>query len=179
MKIGVVSDTHDHIETYGTIANLFQQKQVEMIIHCGDWISPFSVASFVKTMHKVMPGMPIQGVFGNNDGDIYNCIRIVESENLEVIIQKEILQLEIDSKKIAVYHGTDEPLVEALLKSNVYAAVFRGHTHIPVNGMEGTTLHLNPGTVCSFSNGQLLKNASVAVYDSSTNSAELLFFPRS
>lgn len=178
MKIGVVSDTHDHIETYGTIANLFQQKKVEMIVHCGDWISPFSVALFVKTMHKVMPQVPVQGVFGNNDADIYSTIQIVESESLEVLIQKELLELEIDGKKIAVYHGTEEKIVEALLKSTIYNAVFRGHTHIPENSMEGSTLHLNPGTVCSYSNGQILKNASVAVYDSATNSAELLFFPR-
>jgi putative phosphoesterase len=178
MKIGIISDTHDHVQTYGLVGNLFKDRQVEMIIHCGDWISPFSVALFARVLEKTCPNVPIQGVFGNNDGDIYRIIEVLEKEDIHVLIQKDVLELELGKRKIAVYHGTEEVLVQALLQCGTYDAVFRGHTHVPVTEMVGKTLHVNPGTVSSYSQGNILKNVSVAIYDSETNQAELVFFPR-
>lgn len=178
MKIGIVSDTHDHVDVFGKVGTFFKEKNVGMIIHCGDWCSPFAVALFTKVMNKMCPAIPIEGVFGNNDGDIYHTIQLVETEELAVAIQKDILEIEQDGKKIVVYHGTEEAIVQALLKSGSYDAVFRGHTHVANVETIGKTLHVNPGTVSGYSNGTILQNVSVAIYDSANNTAELIFFPR-
>jgi len=36
MKIGVVSGTHDRLESLLQVKQIFKAAQVEMIIHCGD-----------------------------------------------------------------------------------------------------------------------------------------------
>lgn len=178
MKIGVVSDTHDHVEVFDKVAQIFQQNGVGMVVHCGDWVAPFAVARFAKVMLGALPNIPIQGVFGNNDGDHYHIIQVLEQEGLAVGIEKDILEIPVEGGTIAVYHGTEEKIVNALIGFGQYKAVFRGHTHVPGIAMSGSTLHLNPGTVSSFSQGQILKQGSVAIYTAETNSGELVYFDR-
>jgi hypothetical protein len=178
MIIGVVSDTHDHVDIFGKVGAVFKERNVEMIVHCGDWCAPYSVALFTKVMQKMCPNAPIQGVFGNNDGDIYRTIMTLEEQELQVAIQKDILEFDIDSKKIAVYHGTEEAIVQALIASGTYQAVMRGHTHVAGIEAVGEVLHINPGTVSSYSNGSILEKVSVAIYDTNQHKAELLYFPR-
>ncbi|MFW5703445.1 MAG: YfcE family phosphodiesterase [Patescibacteria group bacterium] len=178
MKIGVIADTHDHVDIFGKVGTVLKDRGVEMIVHCGDWCAPYSVALFAKVMNKMCPNVPINGVFGNNDGDIYRIIQTVESEELAVFIQRDIMELEEDGKKIAIYHGTEEAIVNALLNSGNYQVVMRGHTHVGSIDSVNNTLHINPGTVSSYSNGTILDKVSIAVYDTVAHQAELIFFPR-
>ncbi len=178
MIIGVVSDTHDHVDIFGKVGAVFKERNVEMIVHCGDWCAPYSVALFTKVMQKLCPNAPIQGVFGNNDGDIYRIIMTLEEQELQVAIQKDLLEITAEDKKIAVYHGTEEAIVQALIASGTYQTVMRGHNHVAHIEAVENVLHINPGTVSSYSNGTILEKASVAIYDSAAHKAELIYFPR-
>ena len=61
MLIGVVSDTHNNIKNIKRIIDLFNEAQVELVIHTGD----ISKAETLKVFSSL--NCPLRGVFGNND----------------------------------------------------------------------------------------------------------------
>lgn len=72
MIIGVLSDTHDRLDSLKLAIEVFKKNHVEEIVHCGDWISPFTLEylDYITGDFKI----PIQSVFGNNEGDIRRII---------------------------------------------------------------------------------------------------------
>ncbi|HNR26026.1 MAG TPA: metallophosphoesterase family protein, partial [Methanobacteriaceae archaeon] len=46
MLIGIMSDSHDHIEAIRMVVNFFNQKKVDLVLHAGDLISPFTASEF-------------------------------------------------------------------------------------------------------------------------------------
>ena len=63
MKIGVIADTHDNLPKMARAVELFNRAGVELVLHAGDFVSPFTSKEFGKLQAKLI------GVFGNNDGD--------------------------------------------------------------------------------------------------------------
>ena len=66
MKIGIISDSHDHIENIKRGIQILRKDEVELIIHLGDYVNPNSVRAFEGT------GLTV--IFGNNDGDKFRII---------------------------------------------------------------------------------------------------------
>lgn len=157
MKVGVISDTHDHVIHIEQIVLKFKELQIDTLLHAGDYCSPFTIPPFQD--------FNFIGVFGNNDGDHYRLIQKFREIGGE--IHNEFHEMEIDGKKIALYHGTREPIKEALIGCGKYDLVVSGHNHIPVNEMYGNTLSFNPGTAHGFG-----KRATIGVYDTTTAEAE-------
>jgi putative phosphoesterase len=62
MKIGIISDTHDNIENILKAVKEFNNRNVEIVLHAGDFVSPIAVESFA--------GIKLIGILGNNDTDI-------------------------------------------------------------------------------------------------------------
>jgi uncharacterized protein len=164
MKIGVISDTHDQQELILQCVQKLNEANVGLVIHCGDWVSPFILHSF-KGLH-----MPMKGVFGNNDGDKFRHLKFSQDLNLDVAYEDRFLELVVDHRKIAVFHGGYQGIVQALVACGTYDAVFHCHTHKKVNEMVGKTLSLNPGSMMRMTGGESL-GASFAIYDTATNSA--------
>ncbi len=167
MKIGVISDTHDQYENILKTVKILNEQRVELTIHCGDWVSPFAV-QFFRDLQS-----PIKGVFGNNDGDRFMHLTRAKESNVNIQFEERVLKIEIDKRKIFVYHGDYEDVTDALVMSAKYDAVFHGHTHISVNKTIGKTLSLNPGTLMPFTNDRT-KGASFAIYDTRSNTAEFI-----
>ena len=46
MKIGVISDTHDQQELILQCVQKLNEADVGLVIHCGNWVSPFILHSF-------------------------------------------------------------------------------------------------------------------------------------
>lgn len=164
MKIGVVSDTHDQRSQILKAIDIFNKEKVGLVVHCGDWVAPFSAARFAALK------CPVKGVFGNNDGD-RNLHRQRNGGFIEYYDEK--IELAVEGRKIFVTHGHIPQMVENALKSGKYDAVFSGHTHVAHVKMEGRTLWLNPGTLVDETNSEI-KGMSVAIYDAATNTAELV-----
>lgn len=164
MKIGVISDTHDQRLPILKAIEIFNKEKVSMVVHCGDWVAPFSAARFSSLK------CPIKGVFGNNDGD-----RKMHSERNGSFIEynDETMELAVDGRKVFVTHGHIPQLVEKALKSGKYDAVFSGHNHTAHVKIEGKTLWLNPGTLVDETNDRI-KGMSVAIYDTATNTARII-----
>ena len=62
MKIGLISYTHDYIRNIQRAIREFNDKNVDIAIHVGDFTDPITIESF--------KGVKLVCVLGNNDTDI-------------------------------------------------------------------------------------------------------------
>ena len=76
MKIGIMSDSHDHIENVKKSIAVFKEKNVDYVIHLGDIVNPNSVIA--------MKGIKVIAIFGNNDGDTFRLVKAFNSVNGEI-----------------------------------------------------------------------------------------------
>jgi uncharacterized protein len=164
MKIGVISDTHDQGANIRRAVEYFNQENVALVVHCGDWVAPF-ILYFFQGLKA-----PLRGVFGNNDGDKFRHLAFKSRWGLDLEYEERFLELELDTRHLAVFHGDYSGLVEGLVTCGKYDAVFHGHTHQRVNEHHGKTLSLNPGSLMEETSPSV-KGASFAIYDTVTNSA--------
>ncbi|KPU62346.1 phosphodiesterase [Thermococcus sp. EP1] len=140
MLIGIMSDTHDNLPAISKAIEVFNNAGVDLVLHAGDYIAPFVKKEFSKL------NAPLKGVFGNNDG---------EREGLKntIGVKDELLEIDADGLRIIVLHGTEEKIVEAFVKSQLYDVVIRGHTHKYEIRETGRSIVLNPGEVCGYVSG--------------------------
>ena len=168
MLIGIISDTHDNARNLLKAVELFNKKNVGLVIHCGDWVSPF-MPPFTKGLKcKVI------SVFGNNEGDKFNFLTWGKVKEIGVEFHNDCFEKEIDGRKIAAYHGQSEILLNGLIESQKYDAVFSGHNHKASVEKKGKTLHVNPGSISGVCVTDLSDEITVAVYDTKTNNAEIV-----
>ena len=140
--IGIMSDSHDHMEAIGDSVDVFNQAGAELVIHAGDLIAPFTARAF-KNLQS-----PLEAIFGNNDGER----RGLRAAYAKLCALEDFKELEVDGRKIAVIHGTNESMVDALRKSGKYDLVIRGHTH-RTEIVKGQTMVINPGETCGYVSG--------------------------
>lgn len=159
MKVGLISDSHDHVPHIKRAVEIFQQEQVELVLHAGDYCSPFTIPLF--------EGLPLKGIFGNNDGDHYLLMKKFRAINAE--LAGYFLEIEAGGAEIAVYHGTDAPITAALQECGRYDVVVSGHTHEQVQKKVGNTLALNPGSAHGFDD-----QAGIALLDTGALEVEFI-----
>lgn len=165
MKIVILSDIHDNIWNLEKVLNQVINN-VDRTILCGDYCSP---STFKKATEKFKVAYC---VWGNVDGEKVKITEEIYKNKIEhVKLLGNFGEINIDGKKIAFTHYPD--IAKTSAHSNLYDAVFHGHTHEVLNEKVEKTLLLNPGAVCGFSNGNPSK-ATFAIYDTSTNSAEII-----
>lgn len=149
MKIGIISDTHDHLDNLRKAMEVFKNEEVSYLIHCGDFVAPFTLPILSQL------GVPFLGVFGNNDGERL-LLRERSKDFGEIKVHPAFLELE--GRKLVIMH--EPALQSALANSGEYDAVLVGHTHKP-EIIEGKCLIINPGEAC----GWLTGKATVAILD--------------
>lgn len=160
MFLGILSDTHEHLENIGKAKKIFESRGASPVIHLGDYCAGPSV--------RAMEGMKVIGILGNNDGDplrIQKCFREIGGE-----FRSFFCVLEFDGLKIACYHGTENEITEALVASGRYDIVLSGHTHHSSLRTVGKTLALNPGSAHGFEE----EAPMIAVLDTETKMAEIV-----
>ncbi|QEE17591.1 metallophosphoesterase [Promethearchaeum syntrophicum] len=172
MKIGVLSDSHDHLDNIKKVIDIFLQQKVEKIIHCGDIVAPFVVRVMGELEGKDIEAI---GVYGNNDGERRGLIKIL-GEIMK--IKGDFHEVRWNDKKIAIYHGTDKRLLDSVIQSQNYDLVLCGHTHQVRIEQQGKTVILNPGETC----GYLFGKATCAIVDLAiepfdTKSIEIINIP--
>ncbi|MBS7247581.1 MAG: metallophosphoesterase [Candidatus Jordarchaeales archaeon] len=161
MIIGVMSDSHDNMEAIRRAVEFFNSEGVELVVHAGDIISPFTIRAFREL------ACPIKAVTGNNDGDFLSLRKLFDGKGE---ISSFFISLEMSGVKIAVNHGHYPDVLEALITSGKYDVVICGHTHEQVNKKMGSTLVVNPGETCGYLTGK----RSVAVLDLREIRAEII-----
>lgn len=152
MKIGVMADSHDHVPRIRQAVELFNEERVGLVIHAGDFVSPFAVKPLKDLKSRVL------AVFGNNDGELLG----VAAQFVGVgELHPRIATAALGGRRIAVVHYPE--LAEPLGRSGDYDIVVYGHTHEVEERLEKGLL-LNPGEVCGWLSGR----STVALVDLET-----------
>ena len=136
MLVGVVSDTHNNIKNIKKIICLFNEAQVDLVIHTGD----ISKASTLKIFSNL--DSPLVGVFGNNDRIEEGLKKVCEVYNFN--FQEPPLSLTFENKRIAVFHEPE--LIEGYIKEHQdIDLILHGHTHRHKEEIIDDIIYFNPG----------------------------------
>lgn len=137
MRIAVVSDSHDHIPHLKRAVLRANREGAELLIHCGDLISPFMLATLEQFNGQV------HAIYGNNSGDQHLIASRCAAPGSRVRHHGAHGTLAIDSLRIAIEH---EPRwARALANSGDFDLVCYGHDHLFHAERLGDCLLLNPG----------------------------------
>ena len=137
MKIAIISDSHDQVLNMRAAVEAANQAGAQMLIHCGDLISPFmlkELAKFAGAVHLI---------YGNNVGDQH----IISSQcgvKYPTINHHGILGfVEAGGRKIAFNHYPE--MARGLANQGNFDVVCCGHNHVYRVEKINNTLLLNPG----------------------------------
>ncbi len=165
MLIGVISDSHDNLDAIRRAAKLFRDRGVGLVIHAGDWVAPFSAKALREALGD---GVRVVGVWGNNEGELLYFQKVASQFGVEILGYAG--SVEVDGRRIGIYHGTSDILTEAMIKSGMFDVVVYGHTHRVDVRREGKTLVLNPGELCGYLTGR----RTAAILDAARLEAEVV-----
>ena len=162
MLISVISDTHDNLPYIKkTIARL-NRLDPGLVIHCGDFSAPFAASPY----SELRP--PLIAVFGNNDAE-KDLIKERLSRSGKKVMGS-FAKIDIDNRKIAVTHGDNLELLDALIETQAFDIICYGHTHQVASVKKGNMVVLNPGEVC----GYLTGNHTFATINTSTMETKII-----
>jgi len=155
MILGIISDSHDNLPKLKKAIALFNKKNVNFVLHAGDYIAPFSVGMLENNLKS-----EYIGVFGNNDGERDGLIKRSNGK-----INNDKLELEKFSKKILLTHDISKVDTE----SSKYDIVISGHTHKIDIEKRNLTWFINPGECC----GWLTGKSSIVTLDLISDTAKI------
>ena len=169
MRWGIISDSHDHLDYLERALEIFKEEGVSLILHAGDFVSPFTARIFKKYPFQLI------GVFGNNDGEKWLLSKVIK--NFGGIIEEGPLKFSIENMKILLLHGYREvnmtlEIVNSLAESGIYDIILYGHTHkTDIRKAKGTTI-INPGEAC----GYLTSKSTLVTLDLKTMEPQTIEF---
>ena len=137
MRLGVVSDSHGHVELTRPAVRMLESLDVERVLHCGDIGTAEVVEQFAN--------WPTDFVFGNCEGH-----RVELAEAIEAAGQTchgMFGDLEIEGCRIALLHSHDRKKFLEVTQNGSYDLVCYGHTHEALIERHEGTLIVNPGAI--------------------------------
>jgi putative phosphoesterase len=144
VRIGVVADTHDRVPAIADLLQKFADKGVSMVMHAGDFCSPFSLAPFHQR------GMALLGVFGRNDGD-RETLAAYAARGMGTEIYESPHSFDVGGKRILLVHE----IVEVSPRSiEAHDFVIHGSSHLQSEKKVGSTIVINPGEACGWIHGK-------------------------
>ncbi len=169
MIVGVISDSHDNLAMLDKAIKKLLDEGVELVIHLGDIISPFTV----RRMKEGLGDIGVIGVFGNNDGDKYLLQKLFNMYGWKLYSGPS--KVSIDGRTFIIMHGYDgvEHTVEIarqLLNYPGVDGVLYGHTHKVLYEKENGRILLNPGEICGYITGK----SSIAILDTEKLDARII-----
>ncbi|MFW6316971.1 MAG: metallophosphoesterase [Halorubrum sp.] len=148
MRVGIVSDTHDDLAAVEAAVTLFDREGVDAVVHCGDFVAPFSVTPF----DVESAAFDFYAVRGNNDGEwaVQSTVEefgtyLGEAGALSFGGGTDAEGGDDGAVDVAVTHGTSRVVVDALVDCGDYDYVLHGHTHAHGAEERGGTTRVNPG----------------------------------
>ncbi len=152
--IGLISDTHDHLEKVRAAVAIINQFNLKMVIHCGDIVAPF-VLNEMKHLNA-----PLHIVFGNCDGDREILKERARGYGFE--IADGPVEIGGENRKIIVTHKP----IESVPECDFY---IHGHTH-KIRYERRSSVIVNPGEAC----GWLTGKATIAILNINNGEAKFI-----
>ncbi len=166
LLVGILSDSHDDLNSLERAMEILQRTGVDEIIHLGDLVSPFALKPIINS------GIPFILLRGNNDAESLVTIMTLESNNIYYSSPTEI---ELNEKKTLIFHGfgskdlTEFIAIQAA-SSEKYEFVLYGHTHELHIEKIDSSMVINPGEVC----GKLTGRRTIVILDTREKDAEVI-----
>jgi hypothetical protein len=137
MRVAIISDTHDHIPNLRAAVKYCNAYGVQLLIHCGDLISPFmldELAAFAGAVHLV---------YGNNAGDQHLISQACGLKYPAITHHGVLGAVEAGGLKIAFTHYPQ--MARGIATQGLFEVVCCGHNHCYKVERIGGTLLVNPG----------------------------------
>src|SRR5271157_3227586 len=163
MLVGAISDTHDNLPLVEKAVKYLNEQKVGLVFHAGDYVAGFVIPKFKQLNCKLI------GVFGNNDGD-HELLKKRFSETNNCTIHERFTQVKVEGCKIALLHGHEGELLDAIIDSGYFDIVIHGHSHNRSIEKKGKTLAVNPGEVCGYLTGK----CTLAILNTANKEAEII-----
>ncbi|MGA2386065.1 MAG: metallophosphoesterase [Candidatus Bathyarchaeia archaeon] len=163
MLIGAISDTHDNLPQIEKAVRFLNDQKVGLVLHAGDYVAGFVIPKLAQLNCRLI------GVFGNNDGD-HELLKKRFSETSNCIIRERFAKAEVEGYRIAVLHGEETELLNAIIEGGIFDAVIHGHSHYSGIEKRGKTLAINPGELCGYLTGK----STLALLDTAKHEAKII-----
>jgi uncharacterized protein len=162
MKIGIFGDTHDHVDNMRHAVSEFNQRECELVIFAGDFVSPIVVPPLRRLQ------CPFIGCFGDSDGNkigIQGGMRIIGA-----LGEPPFGICTNDGTKILLTHELED--VKGMLEG--IQVIISSHSHSAgIQKDKAGRLFINPGEA----SGWTYRKPSVAILETSTMEAEIISLP--
>ena len=162
MLVGLIADTHDRLPYIERAVKKLNEENVALVLHAGDYVAPFTAAKFKELKADLI------GVYGNNDGDKQLLKKKFDEIGAE--IRGKFAEIIVDGLKIALLHGEETELLNALINAESHDVIVHGHTHKAEIYRKGDTIVINPGEVCAYLTGK----STIAILDTTTKEAKII-----
>lgn len=136
MIVGILSDSHGHVEPVRHAVQLFDRLGAEALFHCGD------VGG--QPVFDVLAGRTVWFVWGNTDWPEPGIERYLEAVGIRG--GPGPLRIDLDSRTIVLCHGHERQF-RALLRRPDCDYLFCGHTHRRADRRIGRCRLVNPGAL--------------------------------
>ena len=157
MRIGILSDSHNHRERTERAVDLLREAGAQALFHCGDLASEEIVAACAV--------LPFYFALGNHDADMVRILeRAADQHGAHCLDWGG--EVTLAGKRIAVVHGHISRDLKPLLEAEP-DYLLTGHSHQSHDFRAGATRRINPGALF------LAKVFTVAVLDLATDELEL------
>jgi uncharacterized protein len=137
VRLGIISDTHGHVELTRPAVRMLEALHVDAILHCGDIGSVAIVDLF--------SAWPTHFVFGNCDDDVSDLRAAIAAAGQTC--HGEFGELEFEGVRIALLHSHDRRRFRECCDGGEYQLVCYGHTHVAAIDRRRETLIVNPGAI--------------------------------
>ncbi|MEM8899863.1 MAG: metallophosphoesterase family protein [Bacteroidota bacterium] len=163
MKIGIISDIHDHVH-HLTPALSYLQPHTDCLFCLGDLCSPFVLGMLGRLYDK-----PVHLVMGNNDADLFRMMTVAsKKENAHLYMHGESAHLVLDDNQFKPFSvRKDQPrdaftvglthfpdIAISMHKSGIYQLVCYGHDHTQNHPYAAPPLLVNPGSIMGYQPGK-------------------------
>jgi uncharacterized protein len=153
-----MADTHDRVPAVAELLEKLAQRGVSMVMHAGDYCSPFCLAPFHQR------GMALLGVFGRNDGD-RETLSAYAARGMGTEIYESPHSFDVAGKRVLLVHDIAE-VTSRSIESHDF--VIHGSSHLQSDRKVGSTLVINPGEACGWIHGK----CTAAILDTDTEEVE-------
>ena len=168
MKIGIISDSHGKAERMAAALEVFSDRGVDAIVHCGD-------AGSVECIEMLgVAGAPACAVSGNMDRRRKRAMAAA-AERCGVAFSTSFVEVPLGGGQFLVAtHGHDAALLDELIAGEQFPYVCHGHTHRVRDERIGKVRVINPGALA---HPRDPRYPTVAILDTETDTLEHVAVP--